>query len=276
MAPLRAMLLAALYRTALAVCPSWCTTWECDGSEWCKHGATPEACQDCPADTSQWCEKPPSGHTKAIRAKFGRPNGFASCAIVGSSGLLLESRLGAVIDEHEFVMRTNLAPVGGFEEIVGSKTTLRVMNSEAIDTFLLERACPKLRKNDHDSSFCPHYAVHINSDNEGPLRSAFWSACRKTPGFTGRNEVPLSDAVVRHFASRTGGNVMTGAWGIALAFHLCPNGINAYGYTHAGTASLSKGAPYHCPRARLANAGARRLHSALALSSVHAPECRAP
>ena len=41
----------------------------------------------------------------ALRAKFGRPDGYKSCAIVGSSGLMLRSRLGAEIDAHEFVVR---------------------------------------------------------------------------------------------------------------------------------------------------------------------------
>ena len=41
----------------------------------------------------------------ALRAKFGRPEGYKSCAIVGSSGLMLRSRLGAEIDAHEFVVR---------------------------------------------------------------------------------------------------------------------------------------------------------------------------
>ena len=35
-----------------------------------------------------------------LRDKFGRPEGFGSCAIVGSSGLLLRTRLGAEIDGH--------------------------------------------------------------------------------------------------------------------------------------------------------------------------------
>ena len=41
----------------------------------------------------------------ALRASFGRPDGYSSCAIVGSSGLMLRSRLGAEIDAHEFVVR---------------------------------------------------------------------------------------------------------------------------------------------------------------------------
>ena len=46
---------------------------------------------------------------RSIRLTMGAEHGFASCAIVGSSGLLLRTRLGAEIDAHDFVMRTNLA-----------------------------------------------------------------------------------------------------------------------------------------------------------------------
>ena len=137
-----------------------------------------------------------------------RPHGLSSCAIVGSSGLLLQQRLGGVIDAYDFVMRTNLAPVSGFEEIVGTKTTLRVMNTEALETFLTERACPTLKHGGKSSSFCPSYAIHINSAKEGAVRWSLSGACRLR--VTGKREVSASDRVVSHFSRRTGGNVMTG------------------------------------------------------------------
>ena len=75
---------------------------------------------------------------RRIRHFLGAPDGFASCAIVGSAGMLREERLGAEIDQHEFVIRENLSPVGGFEPIVGAKTSLRVINTPAT-RMLLER-----------------------------------------------------------------------------------------------------------------------------------------
>merc|ERR550532_1210855 len=46
------------------------------------------------------------------------------CALVGSSGRLLDHKYGAEIDKADIVMRFNYAPVQGYEQYVGSKTTI--------------------------------------------------------------------------------------------------------------------------------------------------------
>ncbi|XP_038056268.1 uncharacterized protein LOC119728205 isoform X2 [Patiria miniata] len=50
-----------------------------------------------------------------------------SCAVVSSSGQLLNKSAGAEIDGYPCVIRMNSAPVSGFQDDVGSKTTARVM-----------------------------------------------------------------------------------------------------------------------------------------------------
>ena len=55
---------------------------------------------------------------------------YATCAVVGSSGSLRNSALGAPIDAHDAVIRVNAAPTIGFEAAVGRRTTWRVHNSE--------------------------------------------------------------------------------------------------------------------------------------------------
>ena len=58
-----------------------------------------------------------------------------SCAIVGNSSKLLDEELGEEINSHDFVMRFNHAIVKGFEKHVGSKTSIRVINSHSVASF---------------------------------------------------------------------------------------------------------------------------------------------
>ncbi|KAL2652377.1 hypothetical protein R1flu_020505 [Riccia fluitans] len=54
---------------------------------------------------------------------------YKTCAVVGNSGILLNSSYGHLIDSHDMVIRLNNARVLGFEEFVGSKATLSFVNS---------------------------------------------------------------------------------------------------------------------------------------------------
>ena len=54
-------------------------------------------------------------------------------AIVGSSGRLLVSEDGKKIDQYETVIRFNRAPTEGYEEHVGSKTSLRITNNHVFN-----------------------------------------------------------------------------------------------------------------------------------------------
>jgi|21_taG_2_1085346.scaffolds.fasta_scaffold00062_11 hypothetical protein len=50
-------------------------------------------------------------------------------AIVGSSAVLLKKEYGDIIDSYDTVIRFNRAPVVGYENFVGSKTDIRVVNA---------------------------------------------------------------------------------------------------------------------------------------------------
>ncbi|CAH1251813.1 ST8SIA2 [Branchiostoma lanceolatum] len=55
-------------------------------------------------------------------------NHYRTCAVVGNSGILLNSSCGAEIDAHDFVIRSNLPPVLKFSKDVGTRTNLTLIN----------------------------------------------------------------------------------------------------------------------------------------------------
>ena len=80
-------------------------------------------------------------HLLPKRPLFEKNATFDTCGVVSSSGSLLKSGLGAKIDSDDFVIRFNNAPSGrdkddygrgDYERDVGSKTSLRIVNSQVV------------------------------------------------------------------------------------------------------------------------------------------------
>eukprot|EP00873_Tetraselmis_striata_P022589 jgi/Tetstr1/442853/TSEL_003230.t1 len=60
---------------------------------------------------------------------------YESCAVIGNSGNMQGTRYGAVIDTHQIVIRLNQAPTEGYEPVVGSKASYRLINKEWVKKY---------------------------------------------------------------------------------------------------------------------------------------------
>ncbi|XP_078699808.1 alpha-2,8-sialyltransferase 8B-like [Branchiostoma floridae x Branchiostoma belcheri] len=58
---------------------------------------------------------------------------YRTCAVVGNSGILRDSGCGDDIDRNDFVIRVNDAPLKTFEQDVGEKTNMTIINRIVLD-----------------------------------------------------------------------------------------------------------------------------------------------
>ncbi|GMN61076.1 hypothetical protein TIFTF001_030169 [Ficus carica] len=66
---------------------------------------------------------------------------YSSCAVVGNSGILLNSDYGQIIDGHEAVIRLNNARIESYERKVGSKTSISFVNSNILHLCARREGC---------------------------------------------------------------------------------------------------------------------------------------
>jgi hypothetical protein len=86
--------------------------------------------------------------TGTLEIRPGQP--YRSCAVVGNSGILLQKTQGPLIDSHEMVIRLKNAGTEGFQDRVGSKTTLAFINSNTLHSCASKPEC-----------FCHPYGENI-------------------------------------------------------------------------------------------------------------------
>ncbi|GAB4824715.1 glycosyltransferase 29 [Ancistrocladus abbreviatus] len=75
---------------------------------------------------------------------------YSSCAVVGNSGILLNSGHGELIDGHEVVIRLNNARTESFQRDVGSKTSISFINSNILHLCSRRVGC-----------FCHPYGLNV-------------------------------------------------------------------------------------------------------------------
>ncbi|KAM9572447.1 alpha-2,8-sialyltransferase 8B-like isoform 3-T3 [Salvelinus alpinus] len=68
------------------------------------------------------------------------------CAIIGNSGILLNSSCGPEIDSYDFVIRCNLAPVEEYAGDVGQRTNLVTMNPSVVQRAFQDLASEEWRE----------------------------------------------------------------------------------------------------------------------------------
>ena len=189
----------------------------------------------------------------AARAKSTPLSG--TCAIVGSSGSLLFNRYGQDIDSHHLTIRFNNAPADGrFEQIVGSRTDVRILNSHAAAAVL--QRCARFASNgtcEYDeeapfktgSSCCP---TGLNLLNSGRNRivECYQSTCGYAPNI---KRLLANNSLVVGFQRAAAArcrtkrqcdkSVVSGVYGLAVAQALCVQRVSVYGFTTASTSSNS-------------------------------------
>ena len=65
---------------------------------------------------------------------------FNTCAVVSSASSLKKHKFGREIDAHDAVFRFNHALTTGYEDMVGSKTTIRIINSIVQKSFVISNS----------------------------------------------------------------------------------------------------------------------------------------
>ena len=73
-----------------------------------------------------WPKRGRQHHSALAQAATEGAKAHASCAVVGSAAALLTRNLGAEINAHETIIRTNQAPTRSYEQYVGNRTDFRV------------------------------------------------------------------------------------------------------------------------------------------------------
>ena len=72
-----------------------------------------------------------SGFATISGGSDGKKYQYETCALVGNGGSVLRKKFGTYINNHDIIVRFNMAPIAGFEQHVGNRTDVWVNGHEA-------------------------------------------------------------------------------------------------------------------------------------------------
>jgi len=145
---------------------------------------------------------------------------FGTCAVVGSSGIVLNYDHGSDIDEHDMVFRFNSAPTRGFEKHVGSKTTYRITNTQNWGF--------------HEPKTDESILIHFRA--KSAIKGLFWNSKQKKP----LKLYAFAPDFVEYVAQKVNFLATSGLYGILLALQRC-HSVSIYGFQ----VSTQHGTLYH-------------------------------
>lgn len=146
---------------------------------------------------------------------------WRTCAVVGSSGLLIKETLGEVIDSNDAIFRANVAPSEGFERFVGSRTTVRV------GSFLMKGDEMQVRK--RRGKGCHRFMAVFGNTTDIPQLEI--SDVAAIDCLTAKVPLDLPENAPK---------ITTGMLAIAMALHVCES-VSLFGFdTHKQYLKMSE------------------------------------
>eukprot|EP00899_Mesostigma_viride_P029721 jgi/Mesvir1/9934/Mv06637-RA.1 len=197
--------------------------------------------------------------SKLLPARSPNPR-YATCAVVGNSGILKRSRYGNAIDKHDAVLRLNQAPVKGYEPFAGHGTTYRLLNHKWTTVFYQEDIV-------HAQSHflfrqeTPNTTLIVSRGSRDDFESLSLCQRRRRPDlntlFLSSQVVSRARALLRRFAQVAPSTAAsakdqvipsTGLLGIYLMLQFCDK-VSVYGFSlessTSKTAMKESKTPYH-------------------------------
>lgn len=183
---------------------------------------------------------------KSLSAPVGAPLPKISgtCAVVGSSGVLIQHNYSHEIDASDFVIRFNDAPVEGYESHVGTRDDLRFINNQLAGMVLKEKTTDGFHLSNKT-----RYAMVWNEDDKKQSRDLD-KVATENPGlevYVGDSQLldDISEVFQTIYDPKWWGDMpgrslkpSTGTVGMLLALSICTE-VKAFGMAWSANALTS-------------------------------------